>query len=55
MVEDIPRQGLAARPGKGPKRWRQANLGQGLFRHLPDRGDLVGQAQVELWRMGRAP
>jgi hypothetical protein len=53
IVEDVARQGLAAGPGEGPERRRQADLGQGLFGQLPDRRDLVGEVQLEFGRVGR--
>ncbi len=45
MVEQVARQRLAAGPGEGPERRRQADLGQRLLGQLPERGDLVGQVE----------
>ena len=56
MVQDVPRQGLAARPGERPERRLDVALRQPVLGRLPDRGDLGGEVQGHFrheWRGGR--
>jgi hypothetical protein len=53
IVQHVTAQGLAAGPGEGPERRRQADLLQRLLGHAPDGGDLVGQVQVQFRRVRR--
>ena len=53
MIENVARQGLAARPGEGPERRRQANLAQLVLGLLPEVCRLVGEIRGNFRRVRR--